>query len=188
MQFFGLIFDSDGVHPDPGKITAIRQLQAPQDATQLKEFLGIATYMSSFTPNLSQHTAILSDLLKKDSEFVWTPAHEKAFQRTKDVICRETTLSYFDPTVDTVVQVDASSCGLGAVLLQKNKPIAFASKSLSDCERRYVNIEREMLAVVFGCERFHTFVYGKQFTVESDQEPGSRPPTATADAASHSAV
>ena len=171
MQFFGLIFDSDGVHPDPGKITAIRQLQAPQDATQLKEFLGIANYMSSFTPNLSQHTAILRDLLKKDSEFVWTRAHEKAFQRTKDVICRETTLSYFDPTVDTVVQVDASSRGLGAVLLQKNKPIAFPSKSLSDCERRYVNIEREMLAVVFGCERFHTFVYGKQFTVESDHKP-----------------
>ena len=171
MQFFGLIFDTDGVHPDPGKITAIKQLQAPQDATQLKEFLGIATYMSPFTPNLSQHTAILRDLLKKDSEFVWTPAHESAFQRTKDAICREATLSYFDPAVETVVQVDASSRGLGAVLLQKNKPIAFASKSLSDCERRYVNIEREMLAVVFGCERFHTFVYGKRFTVESDHKP-----------------
>ena len=125
----------------------------------------------AFTPNLSQHTATLRDLLKKDAEFAWTPSHENAFQKTKDVICKEVTLSYFDPSAETVVQVDASSRGVGAVLLQHDKPIAFASKSLSECERRYANIEREMLAVVFGCERFHTFVYSKRFTVESDHKP-----------------
>ena len=118
-----------------------------------------------------QHTATLRDLLKKDAEFAWTPSHKNAFQKTKDVICKEVTLSYFDPAAETVVQVDASSRGVGAVLLQHDKPIAFASKSLSECERRYANIEREMLAVVFGCERFHTFVYGKRFTVESDHKP-----------------
>ena len=67
--------------------------------------------------------------------------------------------------------MDASSRGLGAVLLQNNKPIAFASKSLSDTEQRYANIERELLAVVFGCERFHTYVFGKQVTIESDHKP-----------------
>ena len=69
------------------------------------------------------------------------------------------------------MQVDASSHGLGAALIQNGRPIAFASKSLSDCERRYANIERETLAVVFGCEGFHTHVYGKQFTIQSDHKP-----------------
>ena len=81
------------------------------------------------------------------------------------------TLAYFKPGADTVIQVDASGRGLGAVLMQAGKPIAFASKSLSDCVTRYTNIERDMLAVVFGCERFHTYVYGKRFTVESDHKP-----------------
>ena len=136
-----------------------------------KEFLGIATYMAPFAPNLSQHTAILRELLKNDADFQWTPSHETAFKKIKRLICKEITLSYFDPRAETHVQVDASSHGLGAVLLQNGRPIAFASKSLSDCERRYANIEREMLAVVFGCERFHTYVYGKRFTIQSDHKP-----------------
>ena len=79
------------------------------------------------------------------------------------------TLAYFKPDADTVNQVDPSGRGMGTVLMQVGKPIAFASKSLSDCETRYPTIEREMLAVVFGCERFHTYVYGTRFTVESDR-------------------
>ena len=75
------------------------------------------------------------------------------------------------PKAETHVQVDTSSHGLGAVLIQNDRPIAFASKSVSDCERCYANIERDMLAVVFGCERFHTYVYGKQFTIQSDHKP-----------------
>ena len=70
-----------------------------------------------------------------------------------------------------MIQNDASSRGLGAVLIQHGKPIAFASKSLSDCEQRYANTECEMLAVVFGCERFHMYVYGKSFILESDHKP-----------------
>ena len=171
MRFFGLEFSSQGVNPDPEKIAAISQLQTPKDAVQLREFLGIATYMAPFAPNLSQHTATLRELLKNDADFQWTPSHETAFKKIKRLICKEITLSYFDPRAETQVQVDASSHGLGAVLLQNGRPIAFASKSLSDCERRYANIEREMLAVVFGCERFHTYVYGKRFTIQSDHKP-----------------
>ena len=78
----------------------------------------------------------------------------------KLLICKETT-----------IQVDASGRGLGAVLTQNGKLIAFASKSLIETEQRYANIERELLTVVFGCERFHTHVYGKHFTVESNHKP-----------------
>ena len=110
--------------------------------------------MTSFAPNMSQHTAILRELLKNDGYFQWTPSHETAFKNIKRLICKEITLSYF-----------------GAVLMQNGRPIAFASKSLSDWERRYANIEREMLAVVFGYARFHTYVYGKHFTIGSDHKP-----------------
>ena len=171
MKFFGLEFSADGVHPDPGKAADIQRMKEPQNVAQLQEFLGIATYMSPFIPNLSQQTATLRDLVKKDAEFIWAESHNAAFEATKSLICREVTLAYFDPQAESVIQVDASSRGLGAVLIQHGKPIAFASKSFSDCEQRYANIEREMLAVVFGCERFHMYVYGKSFVIESDHKP-----------------
>ena len=171
MKFFGLEFSADGVRPDPGKAADIQRMKEPQNVAQLQEFLSIATYMSPFIPNLSQQTATLRDLVKKDAEFFWAESHNAAFEATKSLICREVTLAYFDPQAESVIQVDASSRGLGAVLIQHGKPIAFASKSLSDCEQRYANIEREMLAVVFGCERFHMYVYGKSFVLESDHKP-----------------
>ena len=127
--------------------------------------------MSPFIPNVSQQITTLRDLVKKDAEFICTDSHNTAFEATKSLVCREVTLAYFDPQADSVIQVDASSRGLGAVLIQYGKPIEFASKSLSDCEQRYANIEREMLAVVFGCERFHRYVYGKSFVLESDHKP-----------------
>ena len=171
MKFFGLEFSADGVRSDPGRAADIQRMKAPQNVAQLQEFLGIATYMSPFIPNLSQKTATLRDLVKKDAEYIWTDSHNAAFEATKSLICRDVTLAYFDPQAESVIQVDASSRGLGAVLIQHGKPIVFASKSLSDCEQRYANIEREMLAVVFGCERFHMYVYGKSFVLESDHKP-----------------
>ena len=133
LKFFGLVFDAEGAHPDPKRIRDIEQMRRPANSTKLQEFLGIATYMSPFLPKLSQQTAPLRDLLKKEAEFEWTPSHD-VFEDTKALICRHVTLSYFRPEVDSVVQVDASSRGLGAVLLQNGKTIAFASKTLSDCE------------------------------------------------------
>ena len=97
MKFFGLEFDADGVCPDPGRVADIQQMKAPQNVTQLQEFLGIATYMSPFIPNLSQQTATLRDLVRKDADFIWTESHNAAFESIKSIICREVTLAYFDP-------------------------------------------------------------------------------------------
>ena len=171
IKFFGMLYDREGVHPDPQKVSDIKKIAPPTDKTSLQEFLGMVTYMSPFIRNLSDNTANLRELLKKDSEFVWTPSHQQTFESVKNLICDETTLTYFNQNEPTVIQVDASTRGLGATLMQQGKPIAFASKSLSPTEQRYANIERELLAIVFGCERFHTFVYGKPFTVESDHKP-----------------
>ena len=100
----------------------------PANADELREFLGIATYMFPFIPKLSANTATLRDLIKKDAVFAWNSSHDKAFESTKKLICREVTLACFKPGADTVIQVDASGRGLGAVLMQAGKPIAFASK------------------------------------------------------------
>ena len=108
----------------------------PETCTAIAIILGIA-------PNLSHHTAILREQLNNnDADFQWTPSHKTAFKKTKRLICKEITLSYFDPPAETHVQVDASNHGLGPVLPQNGRSIAFASKSLSDCERRYANIKR----------------------------------------------
>ena len=171
IPFFGMIYSADGARTDPARIEAIQSLPAPENVTELQEFLGIATYMATFVPRLSHHTATLQELLKQDTEFSWTAAHDQEFRKVKDLICRETTLAYFDPNKESVLQVDSSLRGLGVVLMQEGRPIAFASKSLTDTESRYANIERELLAVVYGCERFHTYLYGKPFTAQSDHKP-----------------
>ena len=131
--------------------------------------------MGSFVLNLSQNTAILRELQKKDADFQWSQMHQKAFELVKSSICKETTLSYFDRDKGSVIQVDASGKDLGAVLLQDKKPIAYASKSLTDAEKRYANIERELLAVVFGAERFHTCVRKKVHRGKRSQAIGDDP-------------
>ena len=138
MKFFGLGFDASGIRPDPGRVADIQRMMAPQNVSQLQEFLGIATYMSPFIPNLSQQTATLRDLVKKDAELIWTESHNAAFEATKAIVCREVTLAYFDLQAETVIQTDASSRGLGAVLIQHGKPIAFASKSLSLISKSFI--------------------------------------------------
>ena len=153
IPFFGLMYIADGVKPDPDRVDAIRALPTPKSVQELQEFLGIATYMASFVLCLSHHSVILLELLKHGTEYAWLPQHDKAFSTIKSLICNTTTLAYFDPNKESVLQVDSSQKGLGAVLMHDSQPIAYASKSLTDTKSRYANIERELLAVVYACER-----------------------------------
>ena len=128
--------------------------------------------MSSFFPNLADYTAPLRNLMKESVDFAWNPSNSKAFEKVKLLICTATTLAYYDTKKPVALRVDASSKGLGAALFQDNKPIAFASKALTPAETRYANIERELLAVVvYGCEKFHSYLYGRSFVVRTDQRP-----------------
>ena len=98
-------------------------------------------------------------------------SHEWQFNIIKNSISSTTTLHYFDTNKPVVLQVDASKIGLGATILQDDQPVAYASKALTDTEREWANIERETYALVFGCEQFHTYVYGRHFIIESDHKP-----------------
>ena len=104
-------------------------------------------------------------------EFKLTESVHVAFSRTKEEILRNITLPYFNPNSSTTLQTDASKKGLGAVLLQNSKPVMFASRALTGSERNYQNLERECLATIWGMEKFHYFLYGKEFTLEIDQKP-----------------
>ena len=170
-SFYGMVYTPSGVKPDPEKVSAIQNIDLPKDKKELHTFLGMVNYLAPFMPNLASHTAPLRELLKDDVDDQWFPSHTRAFEILKCQLSTETTLAYYDRSKPVVIQVDASSKGLGAVLLQENKPIAFASKALTPPESRYANIERELLAVVYGCEKFHTYLYGRQFVIESDHRP-----------------
>ncbi|KAK3744210.1 hypothetical protein QZH41_003557 [Actinostola sp. cb2023] len=171
IKFFGIICSEDGIQPDPAKSSTLKQMKEPADRRELQSFLGLATYMGPFIPNLSIFTAPLRELLKDDKTFEWNSEYQKAFERIKKSINEEITLTYFDDKKEVALQVDASKKGLGAALIHDGKPVAFASKALTDVETRYANIERELLAVVYGCERFHAYLFGRPFTVQSGHKP-----------------
>ena len=128
------------------------------------------TWLSPFIPKMSENTATLRELLHQDSKFTWNETYHTAFHHLKQRICVDVTLRHCDVNLPVEVHVDPSLRGLGGALVQDGKPVAFASKALTPTER-YANIERELLAVVFGVERFHTYVYGRTFTVYSDHKP-----------------
>ena len=152
VNFFGCLYDADGLHPDLDKVDTIHTLPVPTNVTKLQEFLGMVTYLSPFIPGLSTLTAPLYELLKKDTDFTWNTTYHAAFQCVKDAIISDTTLWYFDLSLPMTIQVDASQVGLGVALLQNNKPIAFAIKTLTNTKCHYANIEREMLAIIFRAE------------------------------------
>ena len=129
ITFFGILFDAEGVHPDPEKVDAIRAIQITQDAQELQSFLGIATYMAPFISNLSAMSEPLRNLLKKGTDFHWSPSHSTVFEKIKQSICLQVSLTYFDPRKETVVQVDASLRGLGSALVQEGKVVAFVQST-----------------------------------------------------------
>ena len=177
VTFFGAEYSTQGMHPDPKKIQGITEMTAPTDKQQLQSFLGMVNYMGTFIPNLSHHTEPLQAMLKKDNVFHWEEQQTWSFQQVKTLVVKANTtpLRYYDWNLPVTVQVDASLRGLGACLIQKHKgedqPIAFANKSLTDVETRYANIERELLAIVFACQCFSTYLLGRSFIAESNHKP-----------------
>lgn len=131
----------------------------------------MTNFIAKFLPKLSDVTKPLRELIKKNVEFHWLDTHEQAFLALKNLITQSETLRYYDVSKAVTLQVDASKAGLGAALIQEHGPVAFASKAMNETQCRYAQIEKELLAVVFACKRFHQYVYGKHITIESDHKP-----------------
>ena len=172
VRFMGHELSSKGLIRDPSKVKAITEMPPPTDKQGLQRLLGMVTYLSRYVQNFSNITAPLRELLKSDNEFLWDDEyHGKALDSLKHSLVSSEALAYYDVSKPVVLQCDSSQSGLGAVLLQEGKPVEYASRALSDTEKSYSQIEKELLAILFGLERFHTYVYGRRITVETDHKP-----------------
>lgn len=171
VKFLGNKVSVNGLSPSPDKVKAIQEVISPSSKEDVRSFLGMVTYLAMFCPNLSEHTIVLRDLLKLGLEFSWEAAHDRALEELKNLVGNAPVLALFDPKTEVVVNVDASSHSLGAVLLQNGKPVDFAAQSLTPTQRTYAQIEQEQLAILFELTRFHQYVYGRAVKVESDHQP-----------------
>ena len=172
ISYIGHVLNKDGLKPDPNKTKAISEMNRPSNKEELQRFLGMVTYLAKFIPNLSQTAAPLRVLLEKDVEWHWTDQQTVSFESLKQLVTKAPVLKYFDPTQPVKISVDASSKGMGAVILQDERPIAYASKALTSTQQKYAQIEKEMLAIVFGCTRFHEYIFGLQtIEIETDHKP-----------------
>ena len=175
LKFLGHMVDEHGVSADPEKTAAVSEMSPPRNTTELRRFLGLANQLGKFSPNLAELSQPLRELLKKDRAWFWGPSQEDAFTRVKKELTLPTVLALYDPALDVKVSADASSFGLGAVLLQRHgkdwRPVVYASRSMTEAEKRYAQIEKEALATVWSCEKFEDYVMGKQITIETDHKP-----------------
>lgn len=171
IKYLGHIFSNKGVKPDDSKIKAIKEMPKPMCVKDLQRFLGMINYLGPFIKNLSSETEIFRNLLKKDSLWSWDANHDLSFKRLQNIICTSPVLAHYDINKSITLSVDASQSAVGAVILQENKPLAFGSKSLTQCQQNYAQIEKELYAILFGCQKFHQYLYGQLVQVETDHKP-----------------
>ena len=176
INVLGHIVSEKGVRPDIAKVEAIKNAPHPTTASEVRSFLGLTNYCARYIPGYSAINFPLRQLTKNDVKFQWEHKHEKAFQSLTDAITNPPVQAHYSLTAETKVVVDASPWAIGTVLLQKQaddsyRPIAYGSRSLTDVEQKYGHIENEALAIVYGCEHFHMYLYGRGFELETDHRP-----------------
>lgn len=176
VTFLGHILDKNGLHMCPSKVSAMKNAEPPKDVKELQAFLGLINYYRKFIPNMSAISTPLYALLAKDVEFQWGKNQQLAFEELKQALTSKTVLAHFDPAVPVKLTVDASSIGISAILshvYSSNvaRPIAFASRTLSQSEKNYSQISKEALAIVYGVRKFHQYLYGRKFLLETDHQP-----------------
>ena len=169
--YMGHIISAKGIKVDPDKVVDILNMPAPDDKKGVQRLLGTLNFFSRYIPNMSTITHPIRELLGKYVPFHWTPTHSQAFTQIKQILANAPVLGYYNVEKDIILEADASSLGLGACILQDGKPIAYASRSLTTAQTHYAQIEKELLAIVFGCERFRQYLYGKDILVHTDHKP-----------------
>lgn len=176
LLFLGHIIDEKGIRADPAKTEAVSKMKSPTCVTELRPFMGMVNQLGKFSKKLADFSQPLRKFLSSKNSWIWGETQERAFNQVKEELLKPTILALYDPKAVTKVSADASSMGLGAVLLQcsqdqKWRPVVFASRSLTETEICYAQIEKEALASTWACEKFSNYLLGMKFTLETDHKP-----------------
>ena len=171
VNFYEETYTTDGYKPAQSKITTIVKMPSLSSKNEVRSFIVMINYLSIFSPRLTELAKPIRELVKEKVPFNWALEHQGSFALLKKEIVRAPVLTYYNPWKETILQTDASTKGLGACLLQDEKPIYFASKALTETQRGYVAIEIESLAVAWEVEKFHHFLYDCHFILETNQKP-----------------
>ncbi|GJU85404.1 putative reverse transcriptase domain-containing protein [Tanacetum coccineum] len=170
VQFLGHVIDSKGIHVDPAKIESIKDWASPKTPTKIRQFLGLAGYYRRFIEGFSKIAKPMTKLTQKKVKFVWGDKQEAAFQLLKQKLCSAPILALPEGSEDFIVYCDASIKGLGAVLMQREKVIAYASRQLKIHEKNYTTHDLELGAVVFALKIWRHYLYGTKCTVFTDHK------------------
>ncbi|KAK3747895.1 hypothetical protein QZH41_001360 [Actinostola sp. cb2023] len=176
LECLGYRVDAEGFHPVEAKVKAVKDAPTPKNVSELKSFLGMINCYGKFLPNLASTLEPLHVLLRQNHTWKWGKGQEKAFQAAKDLLQSSRLLVHYDQTQELVLSCDASPYGVGAVLAQvmevgSEKPVSYASRTLSTAEKNYSQLDKEALAVVFAVKKFHQFLYGRHFKIYTDHKP-----------------
>ena len=170
VQFLGHVINSQGIHVDPAKIEAVKDWTSPTNPTEIRQFLGLAGYYRRFIEGFSKISKPLTKLTQKNEKFSWGEKEESAFQLLKQKLCEAPILALPEGSEDFIVYCDASYHGLGAVLMQRSKVIAYASRQLKKHEENYTTHDLELGAVVFALKLWRHYLYGTKCTIFTDHK------------------
>ena len=176
VEYLGHVVSKEGLRTADSKVEAVLKARAPNNSAELRSFLGLVHYYGKFMHKLAETLQPLNALLKKNARWEWSSSCEVAFQQVKDQLATAPVLCHYDPSLPLRLAGDASAYGVGAVLSHilkdgSERPIAYASRSLSVAEKNYAQLEKEALSLVFGVKKFHQFLYGKNFQLVTDHKP-----------------
>ena len=176
VEYLGHKITKNGLKPSDAKLEAVSKAPVPKNVSELKAFLGLVNYYGKFLSHLSTTLSPLHNLLQKGTRFQWKEQHQKAFDTVRSQLISSELLVHYDSDLELVLSCDASPYGVGAVLAHRfrdgtERPIAYASRTLAPAEKRYCQLDKEALAIIFGLKKFHQFLFGRHFVIFTDHKP-----------------
>ena len=176
ITFCGDDIDGHGLHKSPEKVEAVLKAPRPCNVAEMRSFLGLVNYYNRFLPNMSTVVHPLNQLLENNRQWKWTEQCKTAFHNVNEMITSEQVLTHYDRSLPLRLACDASPVGISPVLSHvmndgSERPIAFASRTLTQTEQGYAQIDKDALAIIWGVKKFHVYLFGRSFTLFTDHPP-----------------
>ena len=176
VTYLGHVVDAKGIRLSQAKLQGITDAPEPKNVGELRSYLGMINYYHKFIPSASILFHPLYNLLHADSKWSWGASQKEAFEQSKNILKSDSVLVHYDPGKPLVLETDASPYGVGSVISHTMedgslRPIAYACWTLALSEKKYSQLEKEGLTIVFGLKHFHRYLYGRMFIIRTDHQP-----------------